>query len=198
MKMILIIIVLIFVVIFIIFCHSFGNWLVIKDPLKKVDTIIVISGGKGERIRHGIKLFNNNYANYMIISGCSGTETLSCALPMQDLAISSGIPKENIMLDVLKDHSAGTGTQAINTKRIMLKNDFKSAILVTSNFHTRRSKLIFERAFKENNLKLLITYPDKNEFCPQGWWKRKKDRRIVISESLKLVWYWFSFSVNDT
>ena len=164
-----------------------------QDPLEKVDAIVVISGDQGERVKHGVKLFKNNYADHLVLSGCPGTKNLSCALPMQDQAIISGIPKESIILDVLKDHSSGTNVQARNIAKIMSKNKFKSAILVTSNFHTRRSKMLFKRSFNRSNIRLLVTYPENNNFNPDRWWRRKYDRRIVISELIKFVVYWITF-----
>lgn len=191
--MLTIIVLLCLTICFIIAFNFAGQWLVTQDPLQKVDAIVAISGDQGERVKYSVKLFKNNYADHLILSGCPGTKNLSCALSMKDQAIMLGVPQESIILDVLQDHSSGTNIQARNIKKIMSKNNFKSAILVTSNFHTRRSKMLFKRAFNRSKIKLLVTYPEKTNFNPAGWWKRKHDRRIVISELIKFVWYWIVF-----
>ncbi|MBN2412653.1 YdcF family protein [candidate division KSB1 bacterium] len=175
---------------------SAGNWLVIENEIKKSDVIIVISGGHGERVRHAVNLYHKNYADTLLISGCPGNENYNEAIPMRDLAVSLGVPPGNIILDVLEDHGLGTGEQAVTIREVLKKHHFESGILVTSNFHTRRASFIFKRAFKNLNIKLSVAYPDKDSFDPNKWWKTRRNFTRVMSEFVKLVWYWISYSGN--
>ncbi len=187
---------LILLVALIILFMSAGNWLVIDDDNYKSDVIIVISGGQGERVKHAVKLFQNNYADTLILSGCPGNENLNEAIPMHDLAVSLGVPSENIIIDVLERHGLGTGEQAVTIRDVLKKHNFKSCILVTSNFHTRRALFIFKRALKNMDMKLSIAYPEEDSFDPSAWWKSKRNFSIVLDEFVKLVWYWISYSGN--
>ena len=185
---------LILLVALIILFVSAGNWLVINDDNYKSDVIIVISGGKGERVKHAVKLFQENYADTLILSGCPGNDNLNEAIPMRDLAVSLGVPSENIILDVLERHGLGTGVQAITIRDVLKKHHFKSGILVTSNFHTRRALFIFNRALKNLDMKLSVAYPDEDSFDSNEWWKSKRNFTRVLGEIVKLVWYWISYS----
>jgi uncharacterized SAM-binding protein YcdF (DUF218 family) len=175
------------------FLKYIGNWLIINDKLKKVDVIIVISGDKGERLQHAVNLFHKQYADYLLVSGCNHPEHLNSYTPeMRKQAISLGVPSENIIMDL--GSNSGTGDQAINVIKIMKEKKFNSAILVTSNYHTRRAKMIFQRACQNDHIELLVSYPTIDSSHFNEWWKNGFERKMVIYEIIKLVWYWFSFS----
>jgi len=173
---------------------SIGNWLVVNDDINKSDVIIVISGGQGERVKHAVKLFQEHFADTLIISGCPGEENINEAIPMRDMAVQLGVSSGNIILDVLERHGLGTGVQAVTIREIMKKHHFKSAILVTSNYHTRRALFIFKRAFKNTDIKLSVTNPADGTFKPKEWWKSKKNFKRGVIEIVKLLWYWISYS----
>ncbi len=187
---------LILLVALIIIFLSAGNWLVVKNEIIKSDVIIVISGGHGERVKHAVHLFQKHYADTLIISGCPGKENLNEAVPMRDLAVSLGVPSGNIILDVLKEHGLGTGEQAVSIRELMKQHHFENGILVTSNFHTRRAAFIFKRAFKNLNINFSVAHPEEESFNPNQWWKTKKNFTIALSEFVKFVWYWISYSGN--
>ena len=174
-----------------------GNWLIINDKLKKVDVIIVISGDKGERLQYAVNLFHRQYADYLLVSGCTHVEHVDSYTPaMRNQALSRGVPSENIIMDL--GSNSGTGDQAINVIKIMKEEKFNSAILVTSNYHTKRTKMIFQRACQKDHIELLISYPIMDSSHFDEWWKNGSKRKMVIYELIKLVWYWFSFSGSNT
>jgi len=185
---------LILLVALIIIFISAGNWLVIDENNSKSDVIIVISGGHGERVRHAVKLYQEHYADTLLLSGCPGNNNLNEAIPMRDLAVELGVPPGNIILDVLESHGLGTGVQAVSIREMIKKHQFKSGILVTSNFHTRRAAFIFKRALKNMDMKLSVAYPGHDTFDPNNWWNSKRNFTKTLSEFVKLVWYWLSYS----
>jgi uncharacterized SAM-binding protein YcdF (DUF218 family) len=176
---------------------NIGNWLIINDELKKANVIVVISGDKGKRLRHGVDLFHNKYADYLLVSGCNCPDHLYSHTPeMRKQVLALGVPSENIIMDL--GANSGTGDQAINVMKILKKKEFNSAILVTSDFHTRRAKMIFNRACQKDNIEILISYPKINAISFNEWWKNRFTRRIVVIELIKLIWYWLSFSGRST
>lgn len=174
-----------------------GNWLIVNDELKKVDVIIVISGDEGERLQHAVDLFHKKYADYLLVSGCKHpNHPYSYTPAMRDQAVSLGVTRENIIMDL--ESNSGTGDQAINVIKLMKEKGYKSAILITSNYHTRRSKMLFQRACQKDNIEILVSYPIINSLDLNEWWKSTLGRRMVVYELVKLVWYWFLFSGRNT
>ncbi|HPG41403.1 MAG TPA: YdcF family protein [bacterium] len=170
-----------------------GRLLVVNHPLGQVDAIIVLGGGSNERIAHGVDLFNKNLADTLIISGCAGGTDVYGALRMRQTAMNMGIPDSSILLDVLEGHSPGTGDQAITLRQMMQQFNFHSAIVVTSNYHTGRVRFIFDRAFKNTGIHLIISHPEQSAFNPTYWWTSRANIRIFVWEVIKTVWYWLTF-----
>ena len=164
---------------------------------KKVDVIIVISGDKGERLQHAINLFHKQYADYLLVSGCYHREHINSYTPaMRKQALSLGVPSEKIIMDL--GSNSGTGDQAINVIKIIKEKEFNGAILVTSNYHTRRAKMIFQRSCQKDHIELLLSYPTIESSHFNEGWNNGLTRKIVAIELIKLIWYWLSFSGRST
>jgi uncharacterized SAM-binding protein YcdF (DUF218 family) len=61
----------------------------------------------------------------------------------------------------------------------------KRIILVTSNFHSRRSSLVFHLFLPRYHF-WSVAAPDK-VFDPASWWKTEQGRRIAASEYRKMA-----------
>src|SRR3989339_1418832 len=53
--------------------ESAARFLIVADPLKKADAIVVVSGdSNGERIRQGAELYRQGLGKYFMVSGGGG------------------------------------------------------------------------------------------------------------------------------
>lgn len=103
-----------------------------------------------ERLNEAIRLYNNGYAKYIIVSGGQGKgEYISEAQAMENYLVSKGIPNKYI---IKEDTSKNTYDNLNNSKQIMNKNNIKSAIVVSNKFHLFRSKMVADK------LKINSTY----------------------------------------
>lgn len=130
------------------------------SSIKKVDAIVVLGGmlktvktednfkyefnGSVDRILSGIDLFKNGLAPLLILT--RGNLPWSIGKPegeyLKDFAIKFGIPEKSILLT---DNVQNTDQEAKSIKKILTKKNLK-IILVTSAFHMRRAKKVFEAA----------------------------------------------------
>ena len=163
-----------------------GNFLVTYDKPKNDDVIVVLSGDKGTRTQYAVTLYKQGYANKIILSGGIVYNKTTMAQLMAEQAVELGVPSENI---ILEDKADSTFDNAIFTRDILLKNDFRSAIIVTSDYHTRRSKMIFNNVFKGSNIKLTYCASAGEYFNKDKWWVSNKSAMIVINEYIKFIGY---------
>jgi uncharacterized SAM-binding protein YcdF (DUF218 family) len=56
-------------------------------------------------------------------------------------------------------------------------------IIVTSSFHTRRSRFIF-RDVLPSDLEIRIASATDSGFDPHSWWQSREGRKIFVRESL--------------
>ena len=110
---------------------------------------------------------------------------------MKNHAMKLGVDEDKILLD---SKASTTHENALFTKDIVEEHKFKSIIVVTSEFHSRRSKAAMEKAL-ENTLidgekvDVKVTYSKEEKFNPK-WWTSGNSVLILISEYLKLAGYW--------
>src|SRR5687768_4087705 len=103
-----------------------GQFLVIDEEPKKVDVIVVLSGGEG-RLEKAMELYESGYASKLIVSnGLADNLWENAALLL---------PTNSIILEEKAD---STYESAVYVKKLMNKYKFHSAIVVSSDFHMRR------------------------------------------------------------
>jgi len=82
-----------------------------------------------------------------------------------------------------------TYEEELATKQVMEKESLKSAIIVTSPYHLRRTKMIFTKVFQGWGAKLIFYPSDNRAFSVNNWWKSHYGRKKVVTEYLGLIYY---------
>lgn len=165
-----------------------AEMLIKKDEMKPADVIVVLAGEQEERVIYGTKLFRDDWArkDRIILAGGPLVWKYTWASLMKEQAESLGIPGKKILLE---DKSRSTEEDAFYTKEILQENGFKSIILVTSPYHSRRAALIFKSVLG-SEFKIISAPADESWFNVNDWWKRRRDRSAVLNEFSKYLWLW--------
>lgn len=153
-----------------------------QDSLVNVDAIVVVSGGDTDaRISEGVKLYLQKWAPIIIFSGAAAEGDVSNALAMKRIAVESGVPTENILIE---EDSKTTSENADFTTKILQEKGYKSIILVTSPYHQRRAYNQFRAALGEEFV--IINHSAKDEtWRKKGWWENANARFLTLAEILK-------------
>ena len=135
------------------------------EPMPTADAIAVLGGAtepalaprpwvevseQGDRILYGARLYNQNRAPKLILSGgrvtwrsdSSKGTVPSEADDMKEFAMAMNVPKSAI---ILEGDSLNTRQNAVNIKKIMEAERINSLLLVTSALHMPRSVAIFKK-----------------------------------------------------
>ena len=175
------------------FFHPFlldkaGKLIYRKDELKPADVIVVLAGEERERVEYGSYLFREGWAkkDRVIMAGGPLVWKYSWASLMKEHAEYLGIPGKVILLE---DKSRSTEEDAKFTKELMEKNRYTSLILVTSPYHSRRASDIFQRIMGKD-IKIISAPVEHSWFKFDDWWKRRRDRAMVLNEYAKYIWLW--------
>ena len=178
-------------IVLIIMGANLGSFLVVNDELHKSDAIVVFSGDNGPRTEKGVELLKSGLGDYLILSGGKVYDDVTMAELMKNHAIKLGVSDDKILID---NEAATTHENALFTKEIIEENKFKSIILVTSEFHSRRSKAAMEKAL-ENTLidgekvEVMVTSSKEEKFNTK-WWTSGNSVLILIGEYLRLIGYY--------
>jgi len=174
------------------FGHSFilgktGRYIYEKDDLKPADVIVVLAGEEEERVEYGVKLFKEGWArkNRIIMTGGPVVGRHTCAGLMKEQAEDLGVPGKFILL---ADRSRSTEEDAKYTGEILKKNGYKSLILVTSPYHSKRASVIFRKMLPD--VRTISAPSEKSWLNFYDWWKRTRDRDMVLNEWSKFIRLW--------
>jgi uncharacterized SAM-binding protein YcdF (DUF218 family) len=154
-----------------------AKFLYLSDPPEKVDVIIAL-GSEPERAGYAAHLYGLGFSDTIIITGWG-----SSVDRMAERAAREGVHKQDL---ILEKESISTYQNALYSKKIVLRNGFRSAIVVSSPYHMRRAKMVFDRVYRNSGVKLL--------YCPTGPLNGKTlDKKLARMEFVKLVYYWFRY-----
>ena len=174
---------------------SISRNLVYEDPLEKLEAIVVLSGSSsGNRIEAAAKLYHAGFAKKLIFSGFEIYPRASTGVLMKNYAIKLGVPEANIYTEDAKTEASTRGESHANLS-ILKKHQINKFILLTSAYHTRRSKLIYEREItnlKIKNLELIMYAAFDPDVPVKNWWKLRTGKKGILLEYIKSVVYYFN------
>lgn len=185
-RKIMIGILILLAVVFAVFLINAGKFLTVKEGIHKADAIIVLSGDRGERVKKAADLFHQGYGKYFVISGGTIYNDVTAARLMKEHALKLGVPESAI---ILEERADSTYENAHFTLQVLKNYPIHSAIVVSSNYHMNRVKMIFDRDFKNSEIKLYYAGAKDRYFNRTKWWKNNKSIMITISEYIKMAGY---------
>lgn len=153
-----------------------------QSPLEKTDAIVVVSGGDTDaRIAEGVKLYLQKWAPKLIFSGAAAEGDVSNALAMERIAVSQGVPVEDVLIE---EKSKTTAENADFTANIIRDNKFASIILVTSPYHQRRAYTQFRQALGKD-FKIINHSAVDETWRKKSWWENANARLLTLGEIMK-------------
>lgn len=184
-----------FIILFTPFSEQLYKPLIIDEPVKKSEAIVILSCGGYDaglltfrtlvRIKKGLELYNNHWADKII---CAGGDRLaeagiSSAQAMKETLISYGVQRENVFV---QDETTNT----FNDITYLLKKferdfDFNNALFVTSSYHTYRTKKILEK----KQIKASVVSAEPYELDPVVWSERMDLFKEVAREYMAICYF---------
>jgi len=148
-------------------------------PDRNADGIVVLTGGSS-RVSDAIELLAGGYGRRLLISGVHRANGIS--------DISRSLPDSQGWLTccVDLDRSAiNTRSNAAETRRWARDRNFKSLIVVTSNYHMPRAIVEMSHAMPDIELIPFAVVGDKWREDP--WWTSGGTFRLLLSEYAKYI-----------
>ncbi|MCZ6676131.1 MAG: YdcF family protein [Candidatus Poribacteria bacterium] len=178
------------VLLFVLWLWRGAHYLIVETEIAPSDVIIVLGGGT-ERVREGTNLYHRQYAPHLLFTG-GGIQFrlahvyLDWGRILRYAARIEGVPPKAMLVDM---GSTSTYEDAVNTRRMLEARGWTSAIVVSSIYHMRRARMIFEKVYDGSGIRLHYRPAPSDRFHPDGWWKYERDMIYVVEEYIKLVLY---------
>jgi uncharacterized SAM-binding protein YcdF (DUF218 family) len=167
-----------------------GGSLVVEDSLKKSDAIIILSDDNfyADRATRAAELFRQNLAPVVVASGIRLRPNADIAELMTHDLIERGVPKQDIV--TFPQDADNTREEAELLKKLVQSKNWKSVIVVTSNYHTRRARYIFRKVFADTATIRIASARDA-DYDPDHWYERRKSIKRFTHEAAGFCLAWW-------
>jgi uncharacterized SAM-binding protein YcdF (DUF218 family) len=158
-----------------------GEFWIVDDAPESSDVIIVLSGDNYDAVRaaRAAALFRAGMAPHVVATGRSLRSYATTTDLMKRDLVDHGVPAPAII--PLTHRADNTRDEAVAVSEFVHSHGWKKILLVTSNYHTRRSQYIYERTLPSGTQLRVISAPDV-EYDPQSWWRTREGLKIFFHE----------------
>ena len=174
-----------------------GGWLYHADPLEPADAIVVLSGAVGRDLE-AADLFAGGFGPTILLTRQPDRPVLA-ALRSRGVDVLSNIETRLNYLDalgvartdvtVLQRFVESTQAEALLVAEWTESREIERIIVVTSAFHTSRTRYVFDQVFGDLNTQVLIHPSSQSSFHPTTWWQTRSNLRNGLFELQKYAYY---------
>ncbi len=156
------------------------SWIV-EDPLQISDAILLLGDDNfyADRATRAAELFRQGLAPVVVASGRRLRPNAGISELMEHDLIERGVPKDRIVRFAHDADSTTEEAQAL--EGFVAARKWKSVIVVTSNYHTRRARYIFRRVFP-GAIRVSVASAHDGDFDPSHWYEKSKSIKRFIWE----------------
>ena len=179
-----------------------GSYLIVEAPLKPALAIVVLSGARSPyRALEGARLYHSGWAPKVVLTqprntGFDDFESLGIhVVSVQELnhevLVRGKVPEDAIMMIGRKVEN--TLTELETVLDVLSPPAGSTLIIVTSNYHTRRTAKIWDYLTGGQTEGLIRFARDDPRFDADRWWENRGSIKLLVVEYLGLLNYWLGF-----
>ena len=156
-----------------------GSYWVVDEEPENSDVIVILGDDNfnGDRATRAAELYKSGFAPHIIASGRFLRPYASISELEQHDLTDRGVPQAAIVR--LTHMADDTREECIAIGQQLNSRGWRKVILVTSNYHTRRSRYICERVFPAGTILHMAAARD-SEYNPDSWWESRQGLKIYL------------------
>jgi uncharacterized SAM-binding protein YcdF (DUF218 family) len=154
---------------------------VVDEPAAHADAIVVLGDDNfyADRATHAAELYRQGVAPWVVASGRRLRPDAGISELMEHDLIERGVPKEKV---VRFTHDAdNTIEEARAVGKLAQERHWKSLVIVTSNYHSRRTRYVYEKIVP-TGITVTVASARDGEFDPERWWEKRKSVKLFTRE----------------
>lgn len=168
-----------------IFAANAGRMLVVDAP-EQSDVIVVLAGETNWRPALGLDLLQRGYSRRMIIDVPAAAKVYNLTEVELAKQYVQALPQAE-SVGICPIVGLSTRDESHDVARCLEHENGSRILLVTSDFHTRRSLSTFRHELRGKNFSVAAAYDD-TEFGTH-WWIHRQWAKTCVDEWMKFVWW---------
>jgi uncharacterized SAM-binding protein YcdF (DUF218 family) len=160
-----------------------GSFWIVDETPENSDAIVMLGDDNynADRATRAAELFKAGMAPRIVASGRYLRPYASIAELEQHDLTDRGVPAAAVVR--LPHRATDTREEALAISQLLSSRGWKRIILVTSNYHTRRSLYICGRVFPAGTILRVVAARD-SDYNPDQWWQTSEGVKIFAHEFL--------------
>jgi uncharacterized SAM-binding protein YcdF (DUF218 family) len=161
-----------------------AHWLVVRTPVDSVDLIVALGGDRG-RQETAVELLRRGIGPRVVFLGADSRERDYECL---------GVPAAQAV--GLLPPAYTTGEEADRVRDLVRARGYRSVLIVTAPYHSRRALWIFRRALRGTGVTVEVETTVVRAFQIENWWTTHMGQKTIGSEYLGLAYYWMKNAIG--
>lgn len=174
---------------------ALGRFLDVSEPPAATDFVMVLGGDHNNRPAVAAALYKAGLAHQVLVPAVHrGVDILENLAPPEEQVIRGVLTARGVAQgDVLTLNSDvdSTENEAVALAGFLNDHPGVSVTVVTTDYHTRRARWIFERRCGGRAAALHFASAPANGFGASDWWRSERGFTTYLNEYSKLILYWF-------
>ncbi|MCA1615405.1 MAG: YdcF family protein [Acidobacteria bacterium] len=176
-----------------------ARWLAVAEALPRADAVVVLGGAAAyvERTREAARLYGEGRAPVVVLTNDGlrgGWSQAQQRNPFFHERAGEELRRAGVAaqrIELVPGVVASTHDEAVAVRAYAAARGWRSLLVVTSAYHSRRALWTFRRVFEGSNVALGLAPAPPGEGTPStfAWWLRPRGWRLIAGEYLKLIYY---------
>ena len=154
---------------------------IVEDSLDRADAIIVLSDDNfyADRVSRATDLYRHGLAPLVVASGRKLRPYAGIGELMEHDLVERGVPKDRVLR--FAHQAENTHEEAVALRQLAIDRKWRRVIVVTSSYHTRRSRYLFTHIFPRQT-QVKVSGAKDGDFDPENWWERRVSVKKFATE----------------
>lgn len=166
--------------------RAVGDYWVVDDPASQADALIVLSDDDfiGSRAAKAADLYHEGRAPLIVASGRMMRPYAGVGELIQRDLTDRGVPTSAIQ--IYRHNARDTLDEAQTLRSLVVQKGWHHVVIVTSNYHTRRARYIFQKVFPLG-VQVDVASAKDPDFDVSDWWEHKVGIKAFLHELVGLA-----------
>lgn len=167
------------------FAANAGRLLVVDAP-EPSDVILVLAGETDRRPARALQLLDQGYGRRVVIDVPAAARVYDSSEVQLAEKYVQRLP-EAASVRICPTVGLSTREEARDAGKCLAGEEGSRVLIVTSDFHTRRSLSIFRREIRGKSFSVAAARDDTQ--FGERWWTRRQWAKTCVDEWMKVVWW---------
>lgn len=169
--------------------------LIVNDALQPAEIIYILNGEVNTRPFHAAKLYKQGLAPQIVIPREEEGPASEIKLYPNgtdvsvEILVKLGVSRDKITVIEIEGGVTSTHDEAQVLLDYVKEHHTQNVIIVTSAFHTRRSRWIFQKVLAGTNVHIQMSAAPQWKFDETNWWREERGLLMLANEYLKFGYY---------